>query len=87
MSSKKLTSYHKRWYIIIRLDKNNVVQFIRFCKKEDLTLREKLLHFYKKYHGAQIAPDSFFLQEDYTKYYENIKYGVFKFNDSGQYWL
>ena len=87
VSSKKLASHQKRGYIVVRPDKNNVAQFVRFHEEEDLALGEKLLCFHEKYHGVRIVPDSFFLQEGYAKYYENAKYGVFKFNDPDQYLL
>jgi uncharacterized membrane-anchored protein len=80
---KELASHQKRGYMVIRQDENNVAQFARFHKGEDLTEGEKLLHFHKKYRSVRIVPDSFFFQEGHAKYYQNAKYGVFKFDDSG----
>lgn len=85
---KELASHQKRGYMVIRSDENNVAQFARFHKGEDLREGEKLLHFHKtKYRRVRIVPDSFFFQEGYAKYYQNAKYGVFKFDDSGNHLL
>ncbi len=85
--AKELASQQKRGYIVIRQDENNVAQFERFHKGEDLSDTEKLLHFHKKYRTVRIVPDSFFFQEGHAKYYQNAKYGVFKFDDSGNHLL
>ena len=84
---KELASHQKFGYIVIRPDENNVAQFIRFYKKEDLATGEKLLHFHKKHSRVRIVPDSFFFQEGHAKHYENAKYAVFKFDDSGKHLL
>lgn len=84
---KELASHQKRGYMVIRPDENNVAQFARFHKGEDLIEGEKLLHFHKKYSSVRIVPDSFFFQEGYAKYYQNAKYGVFKFDNSGNHLL
>lgn len=83
----ELDFYQKGGYIVIRANEDNVAQFIRFYKEEDLAAGEKLLHFHKKYSRIHIVPDSFFFQEGHAKHYENAKYGMFKFNDSGKYLL
>jgi uncharacterized membrane-anchored protein len=85
--AKELSSHQKRGYIVIRPDENNVGQFIRFHKEEDLAAGEKLLHFHKQYRRVRIVPDSFFFQEGHAKHYENAKYGVFKFDNSGKHLL
>ncbi len=85
--AKELASQQKRGYIVIRQDENNVAQFVRFHKGEDLIAGEKLLHFHKKYNSVRIVPDSFFFQEGHAKHYQSAKYGVFKFDDSGNHLL
>ena len=72
---------------MIRSDNNNVAQFERFYDNEELSEGEKLLRFHKKYSSLRIVPDSFLFQEGHAKYYENAKYGVFKFDNSGKYLL
>lgn len=85
---QKLASHQKRGYIVTRLDKNNVAQFVRLYKEEDLAAGEKLLRFHRqRYDSIRIVPDSFFFQEGHAKYYENAKYGVFKFGSSGKHLL
>lgn len=84
---KELATHEKRGYMVIRPDENNVAQFVRFHKEEDLAAGEKLLHFHKQYSSVRIVPDSFFFQEGHAKHYENAKYGVFKFDNSGHHLL
>ena len=78
----ELASHQKRGYMVIRSDEKQVAEFIRFYKGENLTKGEKLLHFHRKHQSVHIVPDSFFFQEGHAKYYENAKYGLFKFDDS-----
>ncbi len=85
--AKELASHQKRGYMVIRSDENNVAQFTRFHKKEDLAAGEKLLHFHKKYSRVRIVPDAFFFQEGHAKHYRLAKYGVFKFDGSGNHLL
>jgi uncharacterized membrane-anchored protein len=84
---KELAYHQKRGYMVIRPDENNVAQFARFHKGEDLREGEKLLHFHNNHSSVRIVPDSFFFQEGHAKYYQNAKYGVFKFDDSGNHLL
>lgn len=78
-----LQSHQKRGYMVVQPDENNVAQFVRFYKNEQTNKNEKLLRFHKNYNRVSIVPDSFLFQEGHAKYYENAKYGVFKFDDSG----
>ena len=80
----ELASHKKRGYMVIRPDENNVAQFIRYHNEEDLLVGEKLLYFHKKNKRVRIVPNSFFFQEGHAKHYEDAKYGVFKFDDSGK---
>ena len=85
--AKELTAHRRRGYMVIRPDENNVAQFVRFHREENLAEGEKLLRFHKKGHSIHIVPDSFFFQEDHAQYYENARYGVFKFDDAGKHLL
>ena len=85
--AKELALQEKRGYIVIYPDENKVAQFIRFYKGESLAAGEKLLYFHKRNSSLRIVPNAFFFQEGHAKYYEDAKYGVFKFNDSAEYLL
>ena len=74
-------------YIVIRVDENNVAQFVRFHEGEGLLMDEKLLKFNMLGSSARISPDSFLFQEGHAKYYDNAEYGIFKFDESGKYIL
>ena len=82
-----LTSNQSRGYMVIRLDENQVAQFVRFHAGERLSAEEKLLRFHRQYSSAQIVPDSFLFQEGHAEYYEVAKYGIFKFHPSGNHLL
>ena len=83
----KLASHQKRGYIVIRANGNNVAEFVRFYEDEPLAEGEKRLHFHRRYNRIRIVPDAFFFQEGHAHYYENAKYGVFKFDHSGKHLL
>jgi uncharacterized membrane-anchored protein len=75
-------------YIVVKPDENNVAQFVRVYAGENLAPDEKLLHFYKsQYSFTQLHPNSFFFQEGRAKYYQDAKYGIFKFNGVKDYLL
>ncbi|PCJ95614.1 MAG: hypothetical protein COA45_12160 [Zetaproteobacteria bacterium] len=76
----------KRGYMVIQPDENNVAQFIRLHNGEQLKDQEKLLHFHNK-RGVHIVPNSFLFQEGHAEYYEDAKYGVFKFDSNGKHLL
>ncbi len=80
--STKIQHTAKRGFIVIEPDKNNIAKFVRFHSGESLQEKEKLLKFHYKY-GIKIVPDSFLFQEGHAKYYEDAKYGVFKFDKNG----
>jgi len=73
-------------YIVIRKDEDNVAHFVRFYEDEQLAVNEKLLRIHNG-SGSSIRPDTFLFQEGHAKYYEEAKYGVFKFSKSGEYLL
>ena len=86
----KLPPHKNRGEIVIREDEKNVGQFVRLYAGEILAQGEKLLHFQEKDDKADtvsILPNTFFFQERHAKYYQNAKYGVFKFDNRGNYIL
>lgn len=82
-TANKHTPPNSAEYIVILPDENNVARFVRFHEGELLAINEKLLRFHE---GSRdkIRPDTFLFQEGHAKYYENAKYGVFRFDDSGE---
>jgi uncharacterized membrane-anchored protein len=92
-----LSEHQKKGYIVMRADANNVGQFVRFHKKEVIGKGEKLFRFYKrdywnfkeneKSFKIFLTPDSFFFKKGLERYYKNACYGVFKYDDSGDYLL
>ena len=84
----QIPSNEKRGYMVVTLDKNRVAQFRRFYTGEELAQNEKLLHFHGNgYGGIKIVPDSFMFQEGHATVYGRAKYGVFKFDRSGEHLL
>lgn len=79
-------AWPKRGYMVVHPDENNVAQFVRFHSGEQLENQEKLLRFHIKY-DLRIVPDSFLFQEGHAEYYEDAKYGVFKFDNNGKHLL
>ena len=76
----------KRGYMVIQPDENNVAQYVRIHDDEPIKDQEKLLRFHSK-RGVHIVPDSFLFQEGHAPYYENAKYGIFKFDNKGNHLL
>lgn len=74
----------KNGFLVIRPDENRVGSFVRFHNGGKLSIGEKLLRYRKGYESIKIVPDSFFFQEGDGKHYENAKYGIFKFANSGK---
>jgi uncharacterized membrane-anchored protein len=72
-----------RGYLVIAPDENHVAQFARFYNGEQLQPGEKLLHYQGNHGEIRITPDSFFFQEGHAKYYQEAKYGEFKFDNNG----
>ena len=78
----------KRGYLVISIDPlTKVAKFSRFHNGEILAANEKLLRFHNQYGRVRIVPDSFMFQEGHAKIYEGAKYGVFKFNNTGDHIL
>ncbi len=77
----------KNGYMVVVADSNNVAQYVRLHQGEELSDNEKLLYFNKYRNSVSVVPDSFLFQEGHAKYYEEAKYGIFKFDKAGKYLL
>ena len=77
----------KRGCMVIGLDQNKVGTFKRLYDGNELSPDEKLLHYHNQYGQVRIVPDSFMFQEGHAKLYEQAKYGVFKFDTTGNHIL
>ena len=77
----------KRGYMVIGLDQNKVATFKHLYDGDELATNEKLLHYHNHYGQLRIVPDSFMFQEGHAKLYEQAKYGVFKFDTTGNHIL
>ncbi|MFI4954464.1 MAG: GDYXXLXY domain-containing protein [Gammaproteobacteria bacterium] len=74
-------------YIVVTLDKNKVATFKRIHHEEPVVEGEKLLHYHAKEGNIQIIPDSFMFQEGQAALYMQAKYGVFRYDNKGNYIL
>ena len=77
----------ERGYMVLGVDQNKVGTFKRPYKGEKLAVDEKLLRYHNQYGRLRLLPDSFMFQEGHAKLYEQAKYGVFKFDITGNYIL
>lgn len=67
---------------------DKVATFRRFHTGEALKSDEKLLKFHNQgSSNIEVQPNSFLFQEGHAKYYENAKYGIFKYDGSENYLL
>ncbi|MDE1461800.1 GDYXXLXY domain-containing protein [Spartinivicinus poritis] len=83
ISADALAAHQQRGYMVIKGDNNNVAQFVRFYEGQSLATGEKLLRFHRNHNRVRIVPHSFFFQEGHAKYFEDAKYGVYRFDNSG----
>ena len=90
---ERLAAGQKRGYLVLRADQHKVARFVRFHGGEALRPGEKLLRFHVlspyslEKRSLRIVPDSFLFQEGHASYYENARYGVFKFAGADEYLL
>ena len=90
---ESLAAGQKRGYLVLRADHNKVARFVRFYSGEDLASDEKLMRFHVlsayslEKRVLRIVPDSFLFQEGHAAYYQNARYGVFKFAGANEYLL
>lgn len=85
--SEARDNHQKRGYVVVRPDKNNVGQFVRIYQNEKLAADEKLFRYYNQIYSIRIVPDSFLFQEGQAKFYQEAKYGIFKFSGQKDYLL
>ena len=89
---ERLAAGQQRGYVVLRADRNKVARFVRFYSGEDLASGEKLMRFHVRtdnveHRSLRLVPDSFLFQEGHAGYYQNARYGVFKFADAHDYLL
>ena len=90
---ERLAAGQKRGYLVLRADQHKVARFVRFHGGEALNPGEKLLRFHVlspdnlEQRALRIVPDSFLFQEGHAAYYQNARYGVFKFAGANEYLL
>ncbi len=73
-----------RQHIVVKADQNGVAEMVRFGGGSELKSGEKRIPL--KRSGLKLPP-SFFFQEGHAKHYTNARYGIFKFDDHGNYLL
>ena len=89
---ERLAAGQKRGYLVLRADQHKVARFVRFHSGEDLASGEKLMRFHVRpdnveQRALRLVPDSFLFQESHAAYYQNARYGVFKFAGANEYLL
>ena len=77
----------RRGYLVLRGTAENVAEFVRFHDGESLEPDERLVRFHPRYNSIRIVPDAFFFQERHGEFYEDARYGAFRFDDRGRYLL
>lgn len=85
--TQELATSERNGYLVVVADKYNVGQFVRVYHKEQLAAGEKLFRYYNQKYAIRIVPDSFFFQEGHGQFYQNAKYGIFKFSGPKDYLL
>lgn len=73
----------KRGYMVITKDQDGVGKFVRFDEGKPIGEHEKLLRYHIDGGRFRLVPDSFMFQEGLRSIYQPAKYGVFKFDGSG----
>ena len=89
---ERLAAGQQRGYLVLRADQHKVARFVRFYSGEDLASGEKLMRFHvrpddSEQRALRLVPDSFLFQEGHAGYYQNARYGVFKFANADDYLL
>jgi len=74
----------KDGFIVVRLDKDNIAEYVRIHDLQiPLAHGELLLRYRQRAFDVRIGPESFFFQEGHAKYYNNARYGELRVSDSG----
>lgn len=74
-------------YLVIALDEKRIGTFKRVHGSEPLAAGEKLLRYQTGSGRVNVVPHSYMFQEGKAVLYQNARYGVFKFDSSGNYIL
>ncbi|MBI3563535.1 MAG: GDYXXLXY domain-containing protein [Gammaproteobacteria bacterium] len=70
---------------VVRLDKNQVAEFVRLHNtNEPLHEGDYLLHYRMRGGAVKIATDAFFFQEGQAATYNNARYGRFRVSTKGE---
>ena len=78
---------NEQGYVIVALDKHNVVQFVRLAadnQPENLATNEMAIHYRIRNGSMQLATNAFFFQEGHGEAFEAAQYGLFRVNDKGE---
>ncbi|TAL30569.1 MAG: hypothetical protein EPN97_12190 [Alphaproteobacteria bacterium] len=73
----------ERGYLVIVPDQDGVGKFVRIDNGKPLGENERLLRYHIDGGRFRLVPDSFMFQEGLRNTYQPAKYGVFKFDKSG----
>ncbi|WP_201558595.1 GDYXXLXY domain-containing protein [Psychrobacter sp. 72-O-c] len=74
-------------YVIVKIDQNNVGQFVRLAdnnKLDDLATNEIPIHYRIRNGSVQLATNAFFFQEGHAEAFEAAEYGLFRVNNKGE---
>ncbi|MEZ0226034.1 MAG: GDYXXLXY domain-containing protein [Alphaproteobacteria bacterium] len=77
----------KRGYVVISVNTDSTGSVARLDDGSPLRESEMLLRYHQEYSRFRIVPDSFLFQEGLRMVYQPAKYGVFKFDKSGNHML
>ena len=80
-------SAEKQGYLVLEVNAQGIGNYSRLYKGEKLKSTEVLLRYHQRADHIFIKPDSFMFQEGHAEFYENAKYGVFKFQGADRYLL
>ena len=79
------TADDKRGHIVVKLDENNIAQFVRLDDGQTpLAANEVRLPYRQRTFDVQIGPESFFFEEGQAEVYEAAEYGEFRVSPEGE---
>lgn len=87
-AAENMPEHIRRGYLVIAPDENGVGRLVRIDDGSALASDEKRVRFHRPYpRWVWVVPRSFFFQEGHRQYYDEAKYGIFKFDDAGNHIL
>lgn len=86
-TAKNLPDNIRRGDLVIRVDENNIGRFERIDDGTELHPSEKRVRFHRSGSWVRVMPDSFMFQEGHREYYDEAKYGMFRFDGADSYLL